>query len=296
MATFGDLTEEIIHNLSGYSTRSDSMATTTAVLSSVGLSVPVDTVDFFARGMVEIGSELVYVSGVDNATRSLIIPPWGRGYRGTKAVSHANGTRVTMAPSWARATVGRAINSTIRSLYPTLFGVKTLTLVTASRDLAYELPAEAERVLDVRHRCIGAPLVWDRVRKYDVLFGQTSSISSTGVCLELYDCLRPGTTVAVSYAVSPVELTDEDQDWSHTGLPASCYELAVLGATYRLLPYLDAVRLPTDSSSAVETDAQNQIGTAANLTKTYASMFADRLATEQTTLNDRYPARYRRVR
>lgn len=293
MATLGDLTDEVIHNLSGYSTRADAMASTVADITESALGIRVDDIGNFAKGIIQIESELVYVSGVDSTTSTLTVPAWGRGFRGSQAVPHLAGAQVSVAPSWPRVSVAHAINQTIRSLYPTLFAISNTESTVGHGPIVFEVPGDCERVLEVYFLAPGLT-AWHRVREWNLMHNHP--IGNTGIVIEVYGGYPPGTTIGVSYATAPRTIADENGEWWGTGLPENYQELVILGATYRLLPALDAVRLPRDSASAVEADAQNQVGSAVALAKTYVALFQDRLQQEAQVLNDRYPIKYRRMR
>ena len=97
-------------------------------------------------------------------------------------------------------------------------------------------------------------------------------------------------TDVTSAAVSPtgkVGLTFITQ----TGLPDSCKDLVILGATYRLLSNLDPARASMISPQADETDAKRPYGSSQSITKQIYALFNQRLTEEVRSQQDRYPIR-----
>ena len=97
-------------------------------------------------------------------------------------------------------------------------------------------------------------------------------------------------TDVTSAAVSPtgkVGLTFITQ----TGLPDSCKDLIILGATYRLLSNLDPARASMVSPQADETDAKRPYGSSQSITKQIYALFNQRLTEEIKKQQDIYPIR-----
>lgn len=296
-ATFGSIVDEVIHNLQGFSAKTDALATLNGAIDEAATQIGLDDTAGFSRGVVQVGEELLYVSRVDATSGQLVVPPWGRGFRGTTAAAHGDGEMVVMAPSWPRATVAGKVNEVIRELYPTLFAVKTITFTSSSTQISHPLPADALRVLDVRWKWTGAvPPQWERARAYEVLWGQSTDESPSGIVLDLFDSMPDGSTVLVTYAAEPSLMTQPNDEFTATtGLGGSVASLVVLGTTVKLLPYLDAARLPVETVASDEADDRRAVGTASQTAQTFLRLYTLRLQEEQAALNARYPARYRRV-
>ena len=105
MATFSDIVNEVQIRLSGYSQRQDQATHLTAALTSSGLSLTVADGSVLSRGLVEIDDELLWVASFDRTTGVATVAPYGRGFRGTTATTHASGSRVTIAPSFPRSLI-----------------------------------------------------------------------------------------------------------------------------------------------------------------------------------------------
>src|SRR4051812_41939497 len=73
-------------------------------------------------GMVEIGSEQLYVTAVDAATGVCTVAPgYGRGFNGSQAARHAVGERVVSNPKYPRSWLFNVLNEVIEATFPTLF-------------------------------------------------------------------------------------------------------------------------------------------------------------------------------
>jgi hypothetical protein len=87
--------------------------------------------------------------------------------------------------------------------------------------------------------------------------------------------------------------TDEDDFETVTGLPASCKDVIVLGASARLASFIDPGRLTFGSA---ESDQQSQIagrsyGAGTNASKYLLALYDKRLAEETRKMQDRNPIR-----
>lgn len=296
-ATFDTLIDEVIHNLGGFTQVNDAMTTTQVSIGTTDTTITVADASSFSRGVAEVGTELIYLTDVDQGEKRLYVAPWGRGFRGTIAASWPDGTRITMSPAWPRASVGREINNVITGLYPYLYGVKTVTVQMEPNNYAYELPADCVRVLDVKWRVPGVRRDWVRVRHWDYDLSAPSADFPSGRSVEIYsDDVRNGSEVQITYAVRPTPLSDLADPFSDTGLDPAVKDVVVLGTVAKLAPYMDVSRLPMQAVEADEMDVPRQVGSAVGVAREFQRSFQQRLTEEQKALQDRYPIRYRRVR
>lgn len=297
-ATLASLTDEVIHNLSGFTQRSDVVASLGAALDASALTVTVDDASGFARGIAEIDDELVFIKSVDLATNTLTLAPgFGRGARGSLATTHALNAMVSMGPVWPRATVSREINNCIRALYPNLFAVRNTSLTYDTNQYAYELPADAEIVLDVRWREQGSTRDWVRARYWDTDFMADVTDFPSGKAVQIFQGIPAGVQVQVVYGAMPTPLAAPGDGFATvTGLEESAKDLVVLGACSRLAPYMDISRLGTKTVESSELDQPRPVGAAIQIGRDFRRQYLERLADEVAALGRRFPARYRRVR
>ena len=290
-ATFDDLVEEILGNLQGYTLTQDLVTSLSASLDATSTTVKIDMPEGgVGIGLLEIGDELVYVKSVDEDAGTLNLLPKGRGWRGTTATTHASGDTVVVSPLVPRVRVKAAINDTITSLYPAVFGVGTTEFTwTASNKVAWEIPAEAEQILDVRWKdALGN---WVKVRCWELVRSADTADFPSGCALRITESLMSGRQVQVVYGKRPSVLTTTTADFTTTGLPASAKDLITLGTMARLIPAMDAGRLGVQYVSADELDQPRQMGSATALAREYERGFQQALAREQAALQRLYPGR-----
>ena len=118
MSTLNEMVDEVRSNLQGYTLRQDRI---TYVANSSGLTttttqIQVGSASNLAKGTIEIDDELIWIDSFDKANNILnVIPGFGRGYQGTTPAPHAQYAQVTLAPSFPRVSIKKAINDTHRS-------------------------------------------------------------------------------------------------------------------------------------------------------------------------------------
>jgi hypothetical protein len=76
-----------------------------------------------------------------------------------------------------------------------------------------------------------------------------------------------------------------------TGLPASSYDVTVLGASYKLLSFLDAGRINLSSAEADLNDTKNPFNSGASASRYIFALYQQRLQEEALKLADKYPIR-----
>jgi hypothetical protein len=91
--------------------------------------------------------------------------------------------------------------------------------------------------------------------------------------------------------LSTTALTNAQVFETISGLPVSCKDLVILGATYRLLSNLDPARASMVSPQADETDSKRPYGSSQSLTRQVYTLFTQRLNEEIKKQQDKYPIR-----
>lgn len=292
MSTFDQLTDSTLMYLYGFTTLQDQATYLTAGIGSVDVSFPVYETTAISRGVVEIDDELMWVDRVDSQSNLVYLPPYGRGFRGTTAVEHEIGTRVVTSPLFPRALVKQAVNESIRSVFPELFGVGETTFMFNPAVSTYALPAGALDVLQVSWQTIGPSKEWMPVRRYRVDKHAATSAFSSGSSISIYDAVVPGRTVRVVFTKQPTVLENASDDFVlTTGLPASTEDVVRLGAAYRMVPFFDSPHLSGMSAEADFAANQRPVGGASQLGKYLLQMYQVRLAEEAKRLQSLYPAR-----
>jgi hypothetical protein len=294
MATFGSMTDEVVRKLAGFTLRQDRQTHLTAAVNATATSITVASAQNISTGIIQIDDELIYIDSYDRNSGVLSVPPYGRGYNGTSAATHQNGARVIISPTFPSLDVKDAINETIMSVFPDLYTTGTHTFSFTPSKSTYALPDEAETVLAVAYETTGPSKEWLPIRGYRIdPMANVDSFNSKN-SITLLSGVESGRTVQVFYTSAPAVMDTNDDDFETvTGLPASCKDVIVIGATARLASYIDPGRLTFGSA---ESDQQSQIagrsyGAGTNASKYLLALYDKRLAEETRKLQDRNPIR-----
>lgn len=292
MTTFNELVEEVLINLEGFTLRQDRTTYLTAGINSTDLSIALANGENIGKGIVEIDEELIHLDSVDRTDRSAVISPFGRGYRGTTAASHNTNAKVTFAPSFPKISVKRAINDTIKAVYPSIYGVDRTTFTFNSAQTAYSIPAAAESVLAITWQIVGPSGEWLPIKSWRHDPVANTSEYATGNTVSIYEGLTPGRTVQVVYSKEPTELSSgADVFTTVTGLPASARDVIVYGAAYRMVSFIDPGRLNFVAPEADQNDQTRQFGSGTNTARYLLALYQQRLQEEAAKQIAKQPVR-----
>lgn len=294
MATFSTIAEEVVRKLAGFTLRQDRQTYLTSPVNTTDLTINVKSAQNVSNGLIQIDSELMYVESYDRNANTLTVPPYGRGYNGTQIQSHQTGARVVISPTFPIVDVKQAINDTIEDAGADLFVVGTTTFQFSPAISTYALPDEADTILSVTYQSTGPTKEWVPVRGYR--FDRMANVSTwnSSKTITLLAPVEPGRTIQVTYTSPPTLLENDSDDFSIvTGLPESCRDVIVLGASYRLISFVDPGRLTFGSA---ESDQQGQVagrsyGAGTNASRYLLLQYEQRLAKEVKRLQDHHPIR-----
>ena len=296
--------DEVSINLSGYTLQQDRAthitaavaATTSTIAAPITLSLA--STDSVGKGIVEIDEELFWVDNYDRVGNTATIAPYGRAYLGTTLAAHTEGTKVTIAPTFPRFVIKRAINDTISAIGSSIFAAKTTTITSNAAVAAFRLPSGTDptlnisKILSIAYQTLGASKEWTPIRSYRFDGNANTTAFTSGQTVSIYDYIPSGRTIQIVYATDPaIFTTNADVFTTQTGLPESCKDLIILGATYRLLSNLDPARASMVSPQADETDSKRPYGSSQSLTKQVYALFNQRLSEEIKNQQDKYPIR-----
>jgi len=294
MATFGSMTDEVVRKLAGFTLRQDRQTHLTAAANATATTISVASAQNISTGIIQIDDELIYVDSYDRSSGTLNIPPYGRGYNGTQAATHQNGARVIISPTFPSVDVKDAINETLLATFPDLYTTGTHTFSFSPSISTYALPDEVETVLGVSYETTGPTKEWLPIRGYRVDPMANVDTFNSRNTITLLSGVESGRTVQIFYTSAPTVMDSNDDDFETvTGLPASCKDVIVLGASARLASFIDPGRLTFGSAEA---DQQSQIagrayGAGTNASKYLLALYDKRLAEEARKMNDRNPIR-----
>jgi hypothetical protein len=295
MPTLSQMISEVRSNLAGYTLRQDRITNLANVggINATDLTVQIGSADNLAKGIIEIDDELIWINSFDRTNLTLnVIPGFGRGYQGTTPSPHQQNAQITMTPTFPRVTIKQALNDTINSFYPKLFAVSSTTFTFNAAQVAYPLPDDARDVLFVSWQTVGPSREWLPINKWRIDRMANIPAFDTTKTINIYDKVMPGRTVQVYYSTIPNTLTNANDDYAAvSGLPESSRDVAMLGAAYRLLSYLDTGRINLTSAEADLADAKLPSSAGASASKYVFALFQQRLSEESTKLQDRFPIR-----
>jgi len=305
--TLLDLINEVQINLAGYTYQQDrathlTAAVTTTTSSSASPTVlSVGSTDNLGKGIIEIDEELMWVDSFDRVANTANISPYGRGYLGTTAATHTLDTKVTLSPTFPRYVIKRAINDTINAVGSSIYSAKVTTFTFNPTQTTYDFDGlNIQNILTIMWQSVGPSQEWIPVRRWSwdskadaTAFGATSQTVTIG------DYITPGRTVKVVYSTDPtsfsdlatIALTNAQVFETVSGLPSSCKDVIVLGASYRLLTYLDPARAGQVSPQADETDSKRPYGASQTATKQLYALYTQRLNEETQRQQTQYPIR-----
>jgi hypothetical protein len=292
--------DEVLINLSGYTyqqDRSTYLRTPVTTLTSPSTSPTIlslgDTSNV-GKGVVEVGEELMWVDSFDRVGNTATVSPYGRGYLGTGAALHAADVKVTISPIFPRYVIRKAINDTIRAMGASLLSVKQTTFPFDAAVNTYEFEdLNIENILTMAWQDTGPSKEWIRIRRWNFdPFADVTTWGANSQTVSIYDFITPGRTVKVMYATPPTPMENiTDVFTTTTGYPESARDIVILGASYRLLAYLDPARAGQISPQADETDGKRPYGASASATKQLFALYSQRLNEEVKTQQNQYPPR-----
>jgi hypothetical protein len=299
--TFENLADEVQMNLSGYTFQQDRSthltadvsASTSTIASPIVLSL--GSTDNVGKGVVEIDEELIWVDNYDRVANTAVVAPYGRGYNGTTKAAHTAGTKVTISPTFPRIVVKRAINDTIRAMGTQIAGVFQTSFTYNAAQTTYSFVGKnVKSILSISWKSIGPSKEWIPVRHWE--FDSYADIATYGdnvQTITIGDYIQPGRTVKVLYATDPIPLEgDSAADFTDiTGLQASCKDVIVYGAAYRLVSFLDPARASQVSPQADETDSKRPYGASNAAVKQLYALYNQRLQEEILEQQRHYPIR-----
>lgn len=300
MTTLGQMIDEVLINLSGYTyqqDRSTYLRTAVSTLTSPSTSPTIlslgDTSNV-GKGVLEVDEELMWIDSFDRVANTATVSPYGRGYLGTVAATHAADAKVTISPIFPRYVVKKAINDTIRAMGASLLSVKQTTFTFNAAINTYEFEnLNIENILTMSWQDTGPSKEWIRIKRWD--FDPLADVDTWGSgsqTVTIYDWITPGRTVKVMYATPPTAMdSNSDVFTTTTGYPESARDIVILGAAYRLLAYLDPARAGQISPQADETDGKRPYGASASATKQLFALYSQRLNEEVATQQNQYPPR-----
>jgi len=295
MPTLNEMIDDVRGSLQGYTLRQDRI---TYVANTNGINTTDDEIivgssSNLAKGVIEIDDELIWIDSFDKASSTLnVIPGFGRGYQGTNPAPHSQYAQVTLAPTFPRVNIKKAINDTINSLYPRIWATAYTTFTFNASQTTYALPDDLESILYMSWQTTGSSLEWLPINRWRADPMANTDTFNTSNTVNIYENIQPGRTVQVYYTTTPNTLDSSTDDFADvSGLPGTCSDVVTLGAAYKLLSYLDAGRINLSSAEADLNDSKIPSTAGASSSRYIFALYQQRLNEEALKLQDRYPIR-----
>lgn len=295
--------DEVLINLSGYTYQQDRSTYLTAAVttltspSSSPTVLSLGSTDSVGKGIIEVDEELMWISSFDRVSNTATIAPYGRGYLGTTAATHAVDAKVTISPIFPRYVIKKAINDTIRAMGTQLLVIGQTTFTFNPSVTTYEISDPdgnlIENVLSVSWQDIGPSQEWIPVRRWSWdAKAETATWGLNAQTITVGDYITAGRTVKVNYLKQPNAFTNTTDDFTTTtGFPITARDVVILGTAYRLLTYLDPARASQISPQADEIDAKRAFGSANSAARQIYSLYQQRLKEEIQAFQGQFPTR-----
>lgn len=295
MPTLNELIDEVKSKLIGYTMNQDKV---TYVNNATGLTATSTTIEVgasnnFAKGIIEIDDELIWVDSYNkNAGTLTVVPNFGRGYLGTNAAPHSRYAQITLSPTFPRVNIKQAINDTILSAGERIYAVSSTTFAYNSAVTTYALPDDAENILSVSWESVGPSKEWLPVGRWRQDRMASATAFNSNITISIYDPITSGRTVLVWYTTEPNTLDANSEDFADvTGMPETAKDVIVLGACYRLLSFLDAGRINLTSAEADLNDSKIPSTAGGSVSRYVYALYQQRLNEEAARLQSKYPVK-----
>lgn len=299
-ATLGTMIDEVLINLAGYTINQDRSTYLTSAVTALASPSTNPTIlqlastDNLGKGIIEVDTELMWVDSFDRIANTATIAPYGRGYLGTTANTHAVDAKVTISPTFPRYTVQKAINDTIGAMGGSISAVKQTTFTWNAAINTYGFNnLGIENILRMMWQDIGPSEEWINIKRWDFdPQADPTTWGSDAQTVTIYDYITAGRIVKVMYATEPTTMSNtSDVFTTTTGLPSSCRDVVTLGAAYRLISYLDPARVSQTSPQADEIDSRRPFGSSQSITRQLFALYTQRLIEEAKRQQNLYPPR-----
>jgi hypothetical protein len=138
----------------------------------------------------------------------------------------------------------------------------------------------------------GSSLEWLPINRWRMDPMANFNTFGTNNTINIYENIQPGRTVQVFYTKEPTVLTENGDDFaSVTGLPSSAYDVVILGASYKLLSFLDPGRINLTSAEADLNDSKIPSNAGVGASRYIYALYQQRLNEEALKLQDKFPIR-----
>ena len=293
MATLAEMVDEVRSSLAGYTLRQDRITYLNAAINTTATAMQVGSSSNLAKGIIEIDDELIWIDNFNSSNNTLnAAPGFGRGWQGTSPAPHAQYAQVTLTPTFPRTVIKQAINDTINSFFPKLWAINSVTFTFNASQTTYPLPDDVESIIYASWQTTGSSLEWLPINRWRADPMANISAFNTTNTINIYENIQPGRTVQVYYTTTPNTLDANTDDFADvSGLPDSCRDVVTLGASYKLLSYVDSGRINLSSAEADLNDTKIPSSAGVASSRYIFALYNQRLNEEALKLQDKFPIR-----
>jgi hypothetical protein len=293
MATLEEMVDEVRSSLAGYTLRQDRITYLNAAINTTATAIQVGSSSNLAKGIIEIDDELIWIDNFNSTNNTLnAAPGFGRGWQGTAPSPHAQYAQVTLTPTFPRTVIKQAINDTINSFFPKLWAIGSTTFTFNASQTTYPLPDDVESIIYASWQTTGSSLEWLPINRWRADPMANISAFNTTNTINIYENIQPGRTVQVYYTTTPNTLDANTDDFADvSGLPDSCRDVVTLGASYKLLSYVDSGRINLSSAEADLNDTKIPSSAGVASSRYIFALYNQRLNEEALKLQDKFPIR-----
>lgn len=239
----------------------------------------------------------VWTNTATTSTQTLSV---NRGDYGTTAAAHDTGAITEINPRFARPHIADALKDEIRSWQPNLYQVEVANYAVSTMPAVLDAGpdfTDAYGIASARVQRIANGAVSVAEVSASPLFGMDVSEYPSEVAIAFKPPQTAPTlpaTVRVTWTL-PFDLetfNDSTDLVDQVGLAASMVDVAVLGASIRLLASREAARSDTTAQGQPRDAAEVAVGAQLQQASGLRSLYASRMADEKAKLLARYPIRF----
>lgn len=295
MPTLNEMIDEVKSKLIGYTMNQDKVTyvNNASGLTATDLTIELGSSNNFAKGIIEIDDELIWIDSYNKSTGTLsVVPNFGRGYLGTNGAPHSRYSQITLSPSFPRVNIKQAINDTIQSVGSSIYSVNSTIFNFNASVTTYALPDDAEFIISASWQSVGPSKEWYPIKRWRPDTMASAAAFNSNITISIYDAITSGRPVMIWYATDPNTMDNGSEDFADvTGLPETSKDVIVLGACYRLLSFLDAGRINVTSAEADLNDSKIPSSAGGTVSRYVYALYQQRLKDEQMRQQTKYPVK-----
>lgn len=293
MTTAGNLIDRVIQPLLAGTVEERNKIASSLNSSDTTITLTYDLGSLRTQTVFEIESELFYVWDANQTNKTLTVE---RGYGGTTAASHSNGSVLTASPKFPRKQVLDALNSELADLSSPMNGLYQMNTV----DLSYngsDRMVNLTGVTDVidfyearlRYLADDYPII----KNVRFLRDMPTTDFASGYVLAFDDDVRSG-TIRVLYKAPYTPFTSESSTVASAGGGTELEDLLVLGAQIRMLAGREVKRNFIEAQGDTRRADEVPAGAMGNSMTGLMRLRRDRIQAEAARLARQYPLRIRK--